>query len=179
MAGSPPPTPTRPRGGVPRSLLEAVLPSENPAGVIYGLLVIGALLAAESALNEKYIDTVGSALIVVALYWLGHAYATVVASRIATGERLSARALRRALAHDAALVRGATVPIVVLLVCYLIGASQSTAVAAAVWSTVACLVLFELLAGLRSSSTLGELVLGVGVGLTMGVGILGLRIILH
>ena len=35
----------------------------------------------------------------------------------------------------------------VLLVCCVVGAGQSTAVAAAVWSTVACLVLFELLAG--------------------------------
>jgi hypothetical protein len=179
MAESPPPTRTRPRGGALQSLLGALLPADNPAGVITGLLIIGALLAAESALHEKYIDTVGSTLIVVALYWLAHAYATVVGSRIATGERLSTAALRRALVHDSALVRGAAVPIVVLLVCYVIGASQSTAVAAALWSTVACLVLFELLAGLRSSSTFRELVLGVGVGLTMGVGILALRIILH
>ena len=41
------------------------------------------------------------------------------------------------------------------------------------------LVLFELVAGLRSRASPGELALEVGVGLAMGVAILGLRIVLH
>ncbi|HYM66637.1 MAG TPA: hypothetical protein VEW68_05050, partial [Patescibacteria group bacterium] len=87
------------------------MPRENPSGVIYGMIVIGALLAAESGRHETYLDTVGSALIAAGLYWLAHAYASVLGRRLAAHERLTAGALRRALAHDWALIRGAAIPV--------------------------------------------------------------------
>jgi hypothetical protein len=43
---------------------------ENPAGVVYGVIAIGALMAAESGRHETYPDTVGSAIIAACLYWL-------------------------------------------------------------------------------------------------------------
>jgi hypothetical protein len=166
------------RGRV-RKLLEIMVPAENPAAAIYGLLTIGALLTAEAAAHEKYIDTVGSALIAVGLYWLAHAYATMIGWCLAGDEHLGVGALGRALLHDSAIVSGSAVPVLVLFVSWLSGADQSTAVTAAIWSILASIVLFELLAGLRSSSTFSELVVGVVVGLVMGAGILALRIILH
>jgi hypothetical protein len=175
----PPPIETQARNGRVTRVLETLIPSKNPAAAVYGVLTIGALLTAETALHENYIDTVGSAVLADSLYWLAHAYATMVALCLAGSERLGVGALGRALRHDASILAGAAVPVLVLLVCWLAGASQQTAVSAAVWSTLACLVVFELAAGLRSSSTPGELVLGVGVGLAMGAGILALRIILH
>jgi len=179
MSSSPLPPPERLSKGRLGRALEVLVPSENPAAAIYGVLTIGALLTAETGLHEKYIDTVGSALIAVALYWLAHAYATMVAWGISGTDRLGVGALGRALLHDSAIVSGSAVPVVVLFGCWVAGADQSTAVTVAVWSILACLVLIELLAGLRSSSTFGELVVGVGVGLAMGAGILALRIILH
>jgi hypothetical protein len=38
---------------------------ENPGSVIYGVIVIGALLAAERGRHETYLDTVGSAVIAI------------------------------------------------------------------------------------------------------------------
>lgn len=61
----------------------------------------------------------------------------------------------------------------------MLGASQQTAVTAALWSTVAGLIVFELIAGLRSHATPGELALDVAVGSTMGVAIIALKVILH
>jgi hypothetical protein len=52
-------------------------------------------------------------------------------------------------------------------------------VSAALWSVVASLVVFEIAAGMRSHLTRGELVLEAGVGVTLGIGILALRIVLH
>lgn len=60
-----------------------------------------------------------------------------------------------------------------------IGARQETAVTAALWSTVAGLIVFELIAGVRSRATRGELALDVAVGTTMGVAIIALKVILH
>jgi len=155
------------------------VPSANPSGVVYGVIVIGALLAAESGRHESYLDTLLSAALAAALYWLAHAYASVLGRRLTEGERLSASALGRALAHDWSLIRGAAIPLFALVIAWLAGARQETAVTVALWSAIASLVVFELIAGLRSRASAGELVLEVGVGLAMGMGILALKIILH
>jgi len=155
------------------------VPAENPSGVVYGMIVIGALLAAESGRHESYLDTLGSALIAAALYWLAHAYASVLGRRLATQEPLTAKALRGALVHDWALVRGAAIPLLVLLLAWATGAAQATAVTAALWSVVVSLIAFELIAGIRSKATSGELALEVGVGVALGLGILALKIVLH
>lgn len=156
-----------------------LVPSENPSGAVYGVIVIGALLAAESGRHESYLDTIGSAALATALYWLAHSYAGLLGRRLSAGERLTAATLARALAHDWALVRGAAIPLLALLVAWVAGAAQEAAVTAALWSAVVSLVTFELIAGLRARARAAELAFELGVGLAMGVAILALRIILH
>jgi hypothetical protein len=53
------------------------------------------------------------------------------------------------------------------------------AVAAAVWSSVATLICFELLAALHVPGTLPERALELGVGATIGLGVVLLKIVLH
>jgi hypothetical protein len=156
-----------------------LLPRENPSGAVYGLIVIGALLAAESGRHETWLDTFVSAVIAAALYWLAHGYAGLLGRRLSGEERLTADTLARSLAHDWALVRGASIPLLALLVAALLGASQETAVTTAVWISAGGLVAFELIAGLRSKAGRGELALELTVGVTMGVAILALKIVLH
>lgn len=147
--------------------------------MIYGVILIGALLAAESGRHETYLDTVASTAIAAALYWLAHAYSGVLGRRLAKTERLTAAALLRALGHDWALVRGAAIPLLALLIAWASAASLQAAVTAALWSAVASIVAFELIAGLRSRAAPGELALELAVGVAMGMGILVLKIILH
>jgi hypothetical protein len=156
-----------------------IVPSENPAGVVYGVIVIGALLAAESGRHEGYPDTIASAAIAAGLYWLAHAYAGVLGARLTSGGRLTARALARALAHDWALVRGAAIPLLALLIAWVAGAQPEDAVTTALWCAIVSLIIFELIAGIRTHATPAELVLEVGVGIAMGTAILVLKIILH
>ncbi len=155
------------------------MPDAKPEGGIYGLIVIGALLAGEFGRHESYLGTLGAAVISAALYWLAHAYAGLLGGRLVSGERLTLKALLAALGHDLALVRGAAVPLLTLFIAALAGASQETAVTIAIWSVVVSLVAFELLAGLRAEAAPRELALEVGVGVAMGVAILALKIILH
>lgn len=156
-----------------------VVPVENPSGVVYGVIVIGALLAAESGRHESYLDTFASALIAAGLYWLAHAYSSVLGRRLAHEERLSGPALVRALGHDWALIRGAAIPLLALAAAGALGAAQETAVSVGLWSAVISLIVFELLAGIRSRATAAELVLELAVGATMGLAILALKIVLH
>jgi len=158
-----------------RRLADWLIPAENPSGVVYGVMVIGALLAAESGRRETYLDTVGSAVLAAGVYWLAHAYARVLGQRLAEAERLTLDALVRALGHDWALIRGAAIPLLVLLIAWALGASQGVALSAGVWSAVASLIGLELIAGIRSQATPRELVIEVGVGITMGIAILALK----
>jgi hypothetical protein len=141
--------------------------------------MMGALLAAESGRKETYAETFASALIAAGLYWMAHAYATVLGRRVTTREPLTPRALTRGLLHDWALVRGAAIPLLALLVAWATGSSQQTAVDVALYTVVASLIGFEVLAGLLTQSTRAELVVEVGVGVTMGLGVLALQIVLH
>lgn len=166
-------------GARAKRAVEWLVPAENPAGAVYGMIVVGALLAAESGRYESHADAVGSTLIALGLYWLAHAYAGVLGQRLTSHERLTAGALGRALLHDWAIVRGAAIPLLALLLGWALGAGREAAVSAALWSTVAGLIAFELLAGVRSRATRPELALEVGVGVAMGVGILALKILLH
>jgi hypothetical protein len=162
-----------------RRLIDWVLPEDNPAGVIYGLIMIGAVLAAESGLHDTYQETVGSAVLTVGVYWLAHAYADLLGRRLSAHGHLTGQELLRALAHDWAIVRGTMLPLLALLVAWAAGASQTTAVSAAVWTCAVGLVTFELLAGIRAKSTPGELALEGCVGTVMGLSIVALRAILH
>ena len=146
---------------------------------MYGLLAIGALLAAESGLHESYLDTDLSALIAACVIWMAHAYSDLLGRRLTLHEHLTARALLRALRHTLPLLRGAAVPIAALLLAGATGLAQQTAVTVALWSAVAALLLFELLAGVLARGTPRELALDAGVGLLLGTAVLALRIVLH
>jgi hypothetical protein len=147
--------------------------------VIYGVVVIGALLAAEGGSHETYADTIISALIAAGVYWLAHAYANALGWRVATRHRLTAGVLSRELIRDWAIVRGAAIPLCVLVLAWAAGATLQTAVNAALWGAVASLIAFELIAGIGAHATRRELALDVCVGAAMGLAILALKALLH
>lgn len=156
-----------------------ISPERYPEGVIYGLLTVGALLAAESGLKETYPETVGSIAIAVTLYWFAHSYADVLGLRLSKQERLGWDELRDTFIQDFSIIRGAVMPLAAVLVAWAVGASQTTAVTAGVWTVIGSLIAFELAAGVRSQAKPIELVFDVSMGTTLGLGILALRVLLH
>ena len=168
-----------PEDGYAERLAGWIVPQRNPAGAIYGLITIGALLAAESGLRDTYPETVGSAAIAVVLYWFAHSYSDVLGLRLAERQPFSWGELWRTFGRDWAIARGSSMPLLALVVAWAAGASQATAVTAAVWVVVASLIAFELAAGILSRAKPRELVLEVLVGATMGLAILALRALLH
>jgi hypothetical protein len=158
---------------------EWLVPERNPAGAVYGIITIGALLAAETGLRETYAETVGSVSIAVVLYWFAHSYADVLGLRLTEERQLTWAELWHTFVQDWSIVRGASAPLLALLVAWVAGAEQTTAVTAGVWTAVGSLIAFELAAGMRSKAKPAELVLEVVVGATMGLAILALRALLH
>lgn len=178
---SPSPSPSRDtdtRGWADRAI-DRIAPGKNPARLVYGVLAIGAVLAAESGSHESYLDTAASALIAICLYWLAHAYADVLGHRLQTHERLSIPVLGRALRDEATILIGSALPLLALLLCWAFGVALATGVEAALWASVGSLIAFELIAGIRAHSTRGELALETGIGLTMGLAIVALKVVLH
>jgi hypothetical protein len=159
--------------------VEWFLPEKNPARLVYGVLAIGAVLAAESGSHESYIDTAGSAVIAILLFWLAHAYADVLGHRLQTHTRLNIAILGQALRDEAAILTGAVPALLAVLLCWIFGVVLATGVEAALWTTVASLLAFELLAGIRARATPRELVFEAGVGVTMGLAVIALKVVLH
>jgi hypothetical protein len=152
---------------------------DNPARVAYGVITVGALMAAESGQHETYLGTFASAIFVTLLYWLAHSYTELLGLRLQSGERMTPSMLGRALVYESAIVRGAAIPLLAFVIAWLVGASQEACVTAALRAAVVTVVVFELLAGIRARSTPGELVLKAAVGVTMGLTILAVKAVLH
>ncbi len=160
-------------------VLDWIEPDQNPAGVVYGTLIVGAVLASESVRRETFPDTLAATALALLLYWLAHSYAQTLGRRLEGQIPLSAAGFMRCLIHDRAIVRGASAPFLALLVAWVAGASLATGALVAVWSSAASIVAFELVAGIRAQMRRAELVVQVCAGAIMGLLIIGLRALLH
>lgn len=152
---------------------------DNPAGAVYGTIAVAALLAAESARRETYLTTVAAVVITLALYWLAHSYAEFTGERLRTGERLTLAGLSRMMAHELTILIGAAVPLVALLISWAAGASVTTAVNAAIWTSAAIIAIIEVIVGLRSRLRGRELAAQAVLGALLGLMVVALRVVLH
>ena len=172
----------RPRlrvGALASAISRWVEPEDNPSGVIYGTIAVGAVLAAESTRRETFADTIEATVIILGLYWLAHTYATVVGDRLKMRETLSVHRLWRAFVHEGSIVKGAAIPIAVLIVLWMAGVSLQAGVNAALWTSAAALAAFETIATLRSSITGPQRIAQIVMGALMGGGVLLVRVVLH
>lgn len=156
-------------------------PEDNPSGVVYGTIAVGALLAAESTLRDTFAETIGATLIALAMYWLAHAYSDLVGHRLepdpahsgnGAGPSLSKAAIGRAFVHELAIVKGATIPTVVLVICWVARVQLTTAVTAALWTSAAMLGYFEIVAALSARGRWYRIALESLIGISLGGGIL-------
>lgn len=152
---------------------------ESQIGSIYGLILVGSLMAAESYEHQSHLDVVLSAIITLLVYWLAHAYSFALGRRIQQGELLSLRSLRDSLFGSASVMAGAVLPALALIVAWVAGASTQTGIDAALWSTVGALFGLELLAGVRAKEAAPELLLSCLVGAGLGAAVLALKALLH
>jgi hypothetical protein len=82
------------------------------------------------------------------------------------------------MAHELSILVGASIPFGALLVAWAIGAPLTSAVTAAVWTSVSTIVVIEIVAGLLADKAGRELIAQIVFGALLGVGILGLRLVL-
>lgn len=161
------------------ALLRWLVPAGNPSGAVYGLLVVGTLLAAEDSKRAGYLQLTAAVLLALALYWFAHAYATVLGQRLGSTDRWSPARLLAALRHEFAIVRGSLPPVIALIGSGLAGADVTTGVAAALGVCGAWVILLEIVAGVGEGLTASAIGLEALVGAAIGLGLFGVRILLH
>jgi len=165
--------------GNARTFLHELMPEANPAGTVYGLITVGALLAAESGIRDTYEETVGSLALATILYGFAHSYSELLGDRLETPSRLNREAIVRVMAGYFSVIKGAMLPLLAMLIAWAAGAPQETAVTAALWTTVVSLFLLEIAAGVRCHARPLVLLFDACVGATMGVAIFALKAIIH
>ncbi|HEY5252168.1 MAG TPA: hypothetical protein VIJ09_10915 [Acidimicrobiales bacterium] len=167
------------RRGVFSTIVWWIDPEENPSGLVYGTVAVGAVLAAESTRRDTFPDTIGATVLILCLYWMAHTYAAVTGDRLKSRESLSAPGLWRSFLHEATIVKGAALPIAVLLVLWATPVTLNTAVTAALWTSAVLLVLIESVAAFRSHLSRTETAVQVFMGSLLGAGVLLVRVLLH
>lgn len=151
----------------------------NAGAVVYGIITVGALLAAESAKRETYPDTVAAVAIALLVYWLAHAYSEFAAHRLEQKQRLTLNGLARTLVHELMSIAGATIPLLTVLIGWVAGVSLANAVSAAVWTSAGMIVTVEVVAGVRAELSAPALVVQTTVGALFGLLVIALKLILH
>jgi hypothetical protein len=151
----------------------------NPGGLVYGTITVGALLAAESAQQETYLETVGAVVIALVLYWLAHSYAEFTARRLEGKDPLTVGALAQTMAYELSILVGAAIPLLTLLVWWLVGARLASAVTAAIWAAAAMTMAIEVAAALRAKETGRELVVQIAFGFLLGALVIAMMLVLH
>ena len=150
------------------------------AGLIYGTISVAALLAAESARSETYPKTVGAVGILTILYWIAHSYC---ASSRLSGSRSTSRSPTAGCCVNATreltVLIGAAIPFFEILVFWVVGASLTTAIASASWTSAGIVVAIEIVIGVRADLKGRELVRQTTVGAVLGLLIVALRVLLH
>jgi hypothetical protein len=152
---------------------------ENPAGLVYGTILVATLLATEFSRRETYPKTVGAVLVALVLYWLALSYSEFTGRRLQDGEHFTLSAFRRAARHEYPVLLGAGVPLAVIVVCWIFGVSLATALAVGVYTAAGMIILFELAIGYWSEGGWRHVLAHTIVGVALGLLIITLRVVLH
>jgi hypothetical protein len=151
----------------------------SPGEAVYGTIAVGALLAAESARRETYLQTVAAVVVTLVLYWLAQSYADLVERQVEEEAKLTVSGAFAALMHDLPILIGAAIPLVILLIFWAGGASLSNAVTAAVWTSAAIIVAIEVGAAVHARLKGMQFLLQAIVGAVVGLLIIALKVVLH
>lgn len=151
----------------------------NAEGAVYAALMIGVLLAAEDPGRETYAETIGATMIVLAFYWLTHMYTHVLGVRLRTHEPLAPNVIRRSLVHELPVIEGGVIPMFVLVLAWVLGASVSTGVLAAILATGASIIVLEVAAAWTVRPRDTGLWARAALGTVSGLGLVAVKVVLH
>jgi len=172
-------TPPRERRRTPTAIRMGPLQEteEGTAAGIYGVIVSAGVMAASHASTAA--ATIVAVLVTLAIYWAAERYARIVAERIHVGHPPSRKSLRTQLTSGWEMITASTLPLIVLVMARVLGASLQTAL---LWALV-CSTVLLCVAGWRIGRHGGlsrwEQLASSAVAGLFGIGLIVLKTMLH
>ncbi len=152
---------------------------DNAEGAVYGVLLIGVVLATEDAGHETYGETIAAVSMVVVLYWVTRLYTHLLGVRLRTKDPLGPALIWRSAVHELPVIEGAVTQMIVLLVAWATGVSLTGGVNVTIAATVISMVVLEIAAGWRQEPRGGGIWLRVALGILMGLAVVAVKVVLH
>ncbi len=150
---------------------------ESTAAGIYGIIVSAAVMAASHAEGAGTLAV--AVLVTLVIYWVAERYARLVAERIHDGRRPTWSQVRRQLTTGWEIVTASALPLVVLVLVDLLGASLYAAVLAALACSTLLLCLAGWAIGRAGQLSTGERVASAAAAGGFGVAMILLKALLH
>lgn len=157
----------------------ALLRGSNPGGVVYGVLAVATVIAAESTRRETFGKLLLASSMTLMLYWAAHAYSHHWTSRMQRAHEWTLTEVRNSLRYEASILLGAVLPLGVLAATWIAGTSIERAVTLVLWIAGVELLALEVAPGIRHRLRPRDLAIQSLLGVSMGVGIFGVRFVLH
>jgi hypothetical protein len=157
----------------------AAVAADNAEGAVYGVLLIGVLLATENTRHETYGETMAAVAVVVALYWVTRLYTHLLGVRLRTKEPLGPTLIWRSAVHELPVIEGAVTQMIVLVVAWAMGASLTSGVNATIAASAISMVVLEIAAGWRTEPRRAVIWLRVALGVVMGLAVVAVKLVLH
>lgn len=147
-------------------------------GIITGTVVCAAAIAYGAGHLQSTAELSVAIFGTVLVYWLAHLHARTIGASVTHGHH-PRLALRLALAETWPIAGASVLPILILLVAELAGASLRTAAWAALMATIVLLTAYSYLAGRRSGLSAWGRVGSASVGAGIGILVALLKVALH
>jgi hypothetical protein len=158
-----------------RAIFGQIVPARHASGAIYGTLVTAGTILGASEGADNVVEVAVTVVVTLTLYWIAHAYAEVIgnADRVAPSWKVATREL----AAESRMVAACIVPLVILVVADLLGASFELAVTIGLCATIGLLFIWGIAASRRAQLSRGWAVASGLVYTFLGAAIVILKLI--
>jgi hypothetical protein len=167
-----------PMNWIKRQVQRLPLPT-NPGGLVYGTILSATLISAESAKAERYEGALGGIVLAEIVYWLALSYSEFAGERVKTGDPFEFHGFLRSAHHELAVVLTGIPPFLVIVACWIAGATLTTALTIGVYTAAGMIVLSELVIGISTEQTGRELIVDTLVGVLFGILVVAVKVLLH
>jgi drug/metabolite transporter (DMT)-like permease len=153
--------------------------SRHPAGILYGVIITGAVISATAGHETSARRIVATTLFVLGVYWLADVYVRAFAHQFREGRDSLSHRLAAATRHESAVLLGGVPALATFTVATALGASTSTAADIALWLTVVVLGTLAYLAARYAGSPVREGLIEAALAGLLGVLMIVSKSLLH
>jgi hypothetical protein len=153
--------------------------SRHPAGILYGVIITGAVISATAGHETSARRIVATTLFVLGVYWLADVYVRAFAHQFRQGRDTLLHRLAAAGRHESSVLLGGVPALGVFTIATALGMSSSTAADLALWLTVLVLATLAYLAARYADAPVREALIESALAGMLGILMIVSKSLLH